>query len=207
LSKFGLYGVERALQRLGVMALFLFAGLPVHAENLFVVAGQGVSVSVGLPDFAMKDTPEEFRSSGPVSTGHYFSIGELIPEGESFEGWTSLFAIKIEEGVGLSFEQYVGQLIGTYLDACDMEVEAISGVEQAENHLRLLVPCQSYRDNSAVGELALFDIRQQEGGYINIYQHWRGDSFDALDIESWPVGRSGIDRFMTIADDAEVFAP
>ncbi len=60
-------------------------------------------------------------------------IGELIPKGESFGAWSSLYAIKLEEGIALGFEEYVSQLLAIYLNACELEIERVGFIELGEN--------------------------------------------------------------------------
>ena len=182
-------------------------GLPAHAEVRFVAVAEGFTVSVGMPDFATHGVPEESLQSGIAAAGQHIVIDELIPAGESFDAWSSLYAMKIEEGVDLSFEAYVSQLLSIYLNACDVSTDMIAVIAQEENYLRILIPCQSYKDDPSTGEVAVFDIRQQEDDFINIYQHWRGPAFSAQDTSGWPEGVvAGLKRFMANADGAIISA-
>jgi len=203
-TSFDIFRFYLAIQA-GFLLVLAGAGLPAQAQVQFIAQGQAITVSVGMPGFAARGAPEVSRQSGMGAMGHVV-INELIPKGESFEAWSSLYAIKLEEGIALSFEAYVSQLLGIYLNACDMEIRMVGAIQLEDGHVRLIIPCQSYRDNPATGELAMFDIRQQDDDFINIYQHWRGAAFSADDVATWPADSGKVGGFLRNADAARITA-
>lgn len=195
------------MKALALVSGGLFSSHPLIAEERFMVEGHHYAVSIALPQFAERGNPEKYYSSRQVGPGSYFTIGELIPKGESFDAWTSLYAIKIEEGVGLTLRQYVSQLATVYLDSCDLTLDIIGFEQLAKNRVRVVFPCQFYKDTPETGELAIMDIRKFNDTFIQIYQHWRGPAFSADDRSSWPKGSSaGVVQLVSHANLAIVDA-
>jgi len=185
-------------------SVLAFIAAPVQAEERFVAQGQSIAVSVPMPDFSARSRPEVSRQSGMGALGHIV-IDELIPEGESFENWSSLYAIKLEEGIDLTLSQYVGQLKDIYFGACeDLAEFMIMPLEDQPALSMFVIPCQSYIANPTQGEVAVFVILKTGDDFINVYQHWRGPAFMGVNPATWPVSPQQLDLFFANAADIRV---
>ena len=175
------------------------------AEERFIATSENFTVSVPMPGFAALGPPEESRQSGVGQSGYPIVIDELIPAGESFDNWLSLFAIKLEESVALTMDEYVGQLKTVYFNACENLFEPMIFSFEDQDALKMFViPCGSYVDDPSRGEVAIFTIYKFGQNYLNVYQHWRGAAFNAMDPTSWPVTPEQMDVYLANATDIDL---
>lgn len=175
-----------------------------NAQETFVAQSPNLTVEVNMPRFHTVSGSIESRQSGEAQNGSPVVIDEIVPANESFDAWTSLFAIMIEEKVAITLDQYVSQQIQVYLDACDVNAEDIYMLDKNAIHMIFMVPCPHYLTDSAHGEVAVFFVRKIDEGYVKIYQHWRGLGFALSDPDAWPMDVEALDGFLSGIPDIKI---
>lgn len=133
---------------------------------------------------------------------------EQIPKGQKFENWSQLYAVAAFNIGSLSFEQFIQQSLGVYVQTCGKENFKMQVLGKTEKSFVTIVFCENSPNSTGggygpgIGEITLFYMAKPFGTNIKIYHHWKGDSFDAADKSSWPVDEAAIkimvERFKSI---------
>lgn len=176
-------------------ALGLFTAGGALAQGVQVSESPSLSVSVPVPPFVAEGS-EPYLQSGVTPQGKPVVINELIPAGESFEAWSTLFATMIEENLPYSLDEYLSIQYGVYRNACGIPPEAMYFLEKTDSEALYLISCPKYNDNPTQGEVAVFFVLKTGDDFIKVYRHWRGAPFTLGDVAGWPAARDAIDSFL-----------
>ncbi len=178
-----------------IAALGLLVSGAALAQDAQVSESPSLSVAVPVPPF-VADGATPYSQSGVSPQGNPTVINELIPAGESFEAWTTLFATMIEENLPYTLDEYLSIQYGVYRNACGTPPDAMVFLEKTDSEALYLIPCPKYNDNPTKGEVAVFFIYKTGDDFIKVYRHWRGDAFPLGDAAGWPATRAEIDSFL-----------
>ena len=166
-----------------------------QAQALDITANsQNLSVTIEGPSWI--EDAETSIQNGVAGHGNPVSITEFIPPNESFDSWTKLFAVMIEENIPLSLEDYTGQQVGRFLGACDMAANQVYHFDSADHYSLFIAPCGKYHASPEHGEIAIFFLTRVDDHLIKIYQHFRGPAFSAADLAAWPATQQELDSFL-----------
>lgn len=160
------------------------------AGGVFTVKTPGMVATSPLPAFARSGGAEEYVNAG--GGARPWAIHELIPKGESFEAWSTLFAGLLEENLNQDMSAYVNTQFGVYANACGSTTDMFrlfrhDGTAQ-DNRERILfsILCPAYNDSPDRGEVMVMMVVRQGRDYVRFYQHWRGPAFDPDTPQGWP---------------------
>ncbi|WP_148301836.1 hypothetical protein [Sneathiella glossodoripedis] len=162
--------------------------------------------------------PSWFEIGGkPVQSRYYRNqsgpsfVFEQIPEKETFEAWTKLYAVS-----GLKFptplvplDIFVSKSIEAQEMACGKENTKIIRHPAQPGQTTLTIVCKStpyapkqlnYGPN--VGQIGLYHFAKIGTTMLKVYQEWRGQHFDFDTPSTWPASQSEmntmLERFKTI---------
>jgi len=142
-------------------------------------------------------------------------IIEQIPDGQSFERWTSLFAIVAEElqpDQAVPMQTFVGLSVEVNRRACVEDGFGVQVLGSDERSTIAVMVCDSVADGPpevgygpGVGEVSIWRFVVFENTYLKIYQRWRGLAFD-IDVRGgWPVAEAEmLEMVRRITDQVEV---
>ncbi len=147
---------------------------------------------------------EYYRNAQPTSF-----VFEQIPKGEKFESWSKLYAVAGFKLPDLDLETFARASVGTYVQACATDKLKVQTVFAIDKRTMVIIFCEDFKDTlnnlgykAGIGEITLMLLTQPFKTHLKIYQHWRGDSFDAADKSTWPVSEKTlqmmISRFVKI---------
>ncbi len=162
--------------------------------------------------------PSWFQKGGaPVQSKYYRNqagrsfIFEQIPDTETFENWTKLYAVfgfKFPT-TNVSEKVFAAEDLSSFRKACGKENFQLTELKSPPGTLtvKLFCPSTPYGPKHLnygpdVGEVALYQYSKVGSTILKVYHEWRGPSFDINNPPSWPVSAEElgtmIERFKAI---------
>jgi hypothetical protein len=199
----------------GLCVLFLvIQSVPADAADDF--DPEKVSQQVKIFDTMVKYPAPSWMDERLLKASEYYRdskpntfIFEQIPKGEKFDSWTKLYAVTGTKAPQLDFKKFVWASLDVFAQACGKDNLKIQTVAAKEKQVMVVVFCEDspngptqFGYGPGKGEITVMLFARPFDTHIKIYQHWRGESFDATDKASWPVSedevRMMISRFSGI---------
>ncbi|HID68416.1 MAG TPA: hypothetical protein EYP31_09230 [Roseibacterium sp.] len=193
---------EAALRPLFLGILYcLFASNMAVAQNetpTFVINLFGLTATYEAPPWVQSkialDEVEIFRQEGVSGNGTRVFITEYIPQGESIEAWTELYAIHAETPLSGSVDSYMVGMFEGFQSACDGALLQTSNTT-AENVSLGVIFCPIYLSDPSTGEVAFVHLQMVRDILVRNYYHRRVPAFDP-NVET-PLSLQEIQRFST----------
>lgn len=139
-----------------------------------------VSVHPGPP--WLSETPAQSPAGaqqGETAPGQQALIHEWVPNGQTLEAWTELYALFAERPLPGGLDGYRNGLLQAYDGGC-----SATGLKQyvtRPDQELFTVFCSAYRDQPTTGEIAVFHYRKVGETLVRVYYQRRVPAF-TLDV-------------------------
>ncbi|WP_375452288.1 hypothetical protein [uncultured Devosia sp.] len=165
-----------------------------EADGGLVLDRLGYRLNLPMPDWLE-------NASGPIDgqvgirtqTDDRQALLEIRPKGETEALWTTLYGARIILATDRPLPQFRAATMADYAATCQ---PAQTGFFQLEPDQGDVLPplgfvCGAYRDDlsgyAGLGEVAVMSFKKHAGGFVVVFQQWRGAAFDPKVPASWPV--------------------
>jgi len=122
------------------------------------------------------------------------ALVEIIPLGEEFSAWSTLYAARITLEPERPLADYRRSIMFGYAQTCNTNSAGFFqlGEDVSETELAPLgFVCGEFLDRiegfAGQGEVAIMAFQRSEAGISMVYQEWRGPRFEPPQPASWPV--------------------
>lgn len=170
-----------------------------EVDDGWVLEALGHQLTLPYPIWLDADAVSEGEVAAQVELRYFGNerqaLVEMIPKGESFDAWSTLYAARITLEPRRTLPDYRRSILFGYAQTCKPETAGFFqlGQDQDEHTLAPLgFVCGSFLDRLAgyegQGQVMIMAFKHLETSVAVIYQEWRGARFDPAAPASWPVG-------------------